>query len=346
MTTLTEIDSLEILVIIDNELDPISTYQLPPTTLTATGNLMHIAHANPIPPTSLGPTTTSLLMSNIPCAAHGLSLMITATVGPHSRTLLFDTGPEPSAFALNASRLRADLSQIELIHLSHWHRDHSGGMLKAIELINAARGPDEAPVRVDLHPSRPEFRGFMSPKGPVSMEADPTFDEIMLAGGEVVKKDTPHTVLGGMFMISGEIPRVTPYEKGVLRGIRWHSASQSWESDELIRDERLLMCNVKGKGVVVFTGCSHAGAVNACKHAVELAEKAAGEKVPLYAVMGGYHLVGPNEAMVEETVRDFKELDAKVYLPGHCSGWRVKYAIEREMPGRLAPSTVGTRFVI
>lgn len=346
MASLIEVDSLEVLVIIDNELDPISTYQLPSTTLTATGNMMHIAHANPVLPIDRGPNTTELRMDNICCSAHGLSLMITATKGTVSRTVLFDTGPEESAWERNATRLRADLSKIELIQLSHWHRDHSGGMLKAIELINAARGPEEAPVKVDLHPSRPEFRGFMSPKGPVSMEADPTFDEIMLAGGEVVKKDTPHTVLGGMFMISGEIPRVTPYEKGVLRGIRWHSSSQSWESDELIRDERLLMCNVKGKGVVVFTGCSHAGAVNACKHALELAEKAAGEKVPLYAVMGGYHLVGPNEAMIEETVKDFKELDAQVYLAGHCSGWRVKFAIEREMPGRLAPSTVGARFVI
>lgn len=344
MASLVEVDSLEILVIIDNELDPISTYQIP--NLTATGNMMHIAFANPNKPTDRGPNTHELRMDNVCCSAHGLSLMITATKGSAKHTILFDTGPEESAWERNVQRLRPDLSKIELIQLSHWHCDHSGGMLKAIQMINAARGPDEAPVKVDLHPSRPEFRGFMSPQGPVSMEADPSFDEIMLAGGEVVKKDTAHVVLDGMFMVSGEIPRVTPYEKGLLRGIRWHGESRGWESDELIKDERLLMCNVKGKGVVVFTGCSHAGAVNACKHGLELAEKAAGEKMPLYAVMGGYHLTGPNEAMIEDTIKDFKELDAKIFLAGHCSGWRVKYAIEREMPGRLAPSTVGTKFTL
>lgn len=95
--------------------------------------------------------------------------------------------------------------------------------------------------------------------------ADPTFDEVMLAGGKVVKKDTAHAVLDGFFVVSGEIPRVTGYERGVLRGIRWDGKSQAWESDELIKDERLLMCDVKGKGIVVFTGCSHAGAVNASK---------------------------------------------------------------------------------
>lgn len=309
--------------------------------LKATGNMMDIAHANPDPPSvARGEKTTELRMDNVCCSAHGLSLMITATKGDVSHTVLFDTGPEESAWERNVSRLRPDLSKIELIQLSHWHRDHSGGMLKAIELINAARGPDAAPVKVDLHPSRPDFRGFMSPKGPVSMEADPTFDEIMLAGGEVVKKDQPHTVLDNMFLVSGEIPRVTSYEKGVLRGIRYDNSKQDWESDEMIRDERLLMCNIKGKGIIVFTGCSHAGAVNACKNALELA----GGQVPLYAVMGGYHLTGPNEAMIEDTVKDFKDLDAKIFLAGHCSGWRVKFAIEREMPGRLAPSTVGMKF--
>ena len=319
MASLVEIDSLEILVIIDNELDPISTYQVPG--VAAEGNMMHIAFANSSKPTNRGPNVHELRMDTVCCSAHGLSLMITATKGAVSHTVLFDTGPEEAAWERNVKRLRPDLSKIELIQLSHWHRDHSGGMLQAI---------------------RPEYRGFMSPKGPVSMEADPTFDEIMLAGGEVMKKDKPHTILDGMFMVSGEIPRVTPYEKGLLRGIRWYGKTESWESDEMIADERLLMCNVKNKGVVVFTGCSHAGAVNASKHALELA----GGKVPLYAVMGGYHLTGPNEAMIEDTVKDFKKLDAKVFLAGHCSGWRVKFALEREMPGRLAPSTVGTKFTL
>jgi 7,8-dihydropterin-6-yl-methyl-4-(beta-D-ribofuranosyl)aminobenzene 5'-phosphate synthase len=205
MTSLTEVDSLEILVVIDNELDPISTYQIPG--LTAEGNMMHIAFANPEPAVGRGPSTKELKMDNICYSAHGLSLIITARKGDVSHTLMFDTGPEEGAWERNVMRLRPDLSKIELIQLSHWHRDHSGGMLRAISMINEARGRDEAPVKVDLHPSRPDFRGFTTPNGPISMEADPTFDEIMLAGGEVIKKDKAHTVLDGMFMVSGEIPR-------------------------------------------------------------------------------------------------------------------------------------------
>jgi 7,8-dihydropterin-6-yl-methyl-4-(beta-D-ribofuranosyl)aminobenzene 5'-phosphate synthase len=97
-----------------------------------------------------------------------------------------------------------------------------------------------------------------------------------------------------------------------------------------------------GKGTVMFTGCSHRGVVNASRNAV----KSLGGSVPLYAVLGGYHLVGTTQSQVEETVRDLKALDPKVLLPGHCSGWRAKYEIEKQMPGRLVPCTVGSKIII
>ena len=77
------------------------------------------------------------------------------------------------------------------------------------------------------------------------------------------------------------------------------------------------------------------------KHALEL-----GSTTSLYAVVGGYHLVGPNETFIEETIADLKELNPRVLMPGHCSGWRAKNEIEKKMPGKLAPSTVGTKFVL
>jgi 7,8-dihydropterin-6-yl-methyl-4-(beta-D-ribofuranosyl)aminobenzene 5'-phosphate synthase len=76
---------------------------------------MHIAHANPSHPSNRGPNTTELRMDNICCSAHGLSLMITATKGDAKHTILFDTGPEESAWERNVSRLRPDLSKIELV---------------------------------------------------------------------------------------------------------------------------------------------------------------------------------------------------------------------------------------
>ena len=188
-----------------------------------------------------------LRMDRICCSAHGLSLLITGTQDGESHSVLFDTGPEEHAFERNARRLGADVGKVEVIQLSHWHRDHSGGMLKAISMINEARKENLPPLQVDLHPARPLYRGNQPPEFPVvSLEADPTFSEIEAAGAQVVKSDKPHTVCENYFLVSGEIPRVTEYEKGLRFGVRCDSLDEGWEKDEEMADERFLMCKLKG----------------------------------------------------------------------------------------------------
>ncbi|OCL13749.1 hypothetical protein AOQ84DRAFT_282485 [Glonium stellatum] len=338
MSRLAEIDSLEVVVIVDNEVDPMSPCMHP--SVQASGGMRDISMKSTIHPENRGGANFELRMDNICCGAHGLSLMITAVQGEKRRTVLFDTGPEEDTWERNVRRLRPNLASIKLIQLSHWHRDHSGGMLRAIRMIHTAKGPSEDRVIVDVHPNRPDYRGIMA-TGPVSLEADPSFEEIKATGAILSRPNEPHTVLDDMFLISGEIPRVTPYETGFKRGIRFDSSKGTWKKDELILDERFLMCNLKGKGVVVFTGCSHAGAINASKHAMQFSEGS-----PLYCVVGGYHLADAEVSQIQETVRDFRKLGPKILIPGHCSGWRVKYEIEKKMPGCLVPSFVGSKFIL
>lgn len=231
-------------------------------------------------------------------------------------------------------------------------------MLRAIKMINQARAPGSNKPIIDLHPARPDFRGVTTPILQMSLEADPTFQEIEDAGAIVSKSTTAHTVLDGYFLVSGEIPRITSYEVGMRNGARFSKEKGEWEKDEKMEDERFVMCKVKGrislandirpikadttadKGIVMFTGCSHAGVVNASRHAIEL-----GKGAPLYAVIGGYHLADAEPTMIEQSIRDLKALDPKVLLPGHCTGWRAKYKIGEEMPGRLAPCVVGTKYM-
>ena len=102
------------------------------------------------------------------------------------------------------------------------------------------------------------------------------------------------------------------------------------------------MCKLKDKGLVMFTGCSHAGVVNASKHAIEL-----GGGAPLYAVMGGFHLADAEPEQIQATVADLKALGVKILLAGHCTGWRAKFEIQKEFPeGVLVPSFVGSKFVL
>ncbi|KAI9739403.1 MAG: hypothetical protein M1818_005091 [Claussenomyces sp. TS43310] len=341
MTNLQEIDSLEALVIVDNELDPISWAA--PNTVTADGNLVDVGMRSKSEIHGREPATKELRMDQICCAAHGLSIMLTATRGDVNHTILFDAGPEGEVWERNAARLAVDLSAIEVIQLSHWHRDHSGGMLKALELINAAKadkGISRRGISVDLHSDRPDYRGIQAGLITLSLEADPTFAEIEATGATITRSSEGHTVLDNMFLISGEIPRQTTYETGLKNGIRFSNDTKIWTTDELIKDERFLMCNLKGKGIVVFTGCSHAGVVNTSRNAVELLSKV----VPLHAVVGGFHLASSDDEGTRAAVQGLKALGPRVLLPGHCTGWRAKFEIERDMPGRLVPCTVGTRY--
>ncbi|EAW09356.1 MBL fold metallo-hydrolase [Aspergillus clavatus NRRL 1] len=353
---LVEIDSLEALVIIDNELDPLSP--VAPDTVQVSGLMGSLATGSPHELQDRVDAHKELRMDDICCSAHGLSILVTATKGAVKHSVLFDVGPEEDAWERNARRLQADLASVEVIQLSHWHRDHSGGLLRAIRMINEAKRVKgvEARLSVDLHPSRPDYRGMTIGQKIISLQADPSFEEIEAAGGTVDKHDEMHTILDDFFLISGEIPRRTSYENGLKGGMRFSREDDDWFSDERIADERFLMCNLKGwciapspvssrmltaldKGIVMFTGCSHAGVVNAAIHAVE----SLGGTVPLHAVVGGFHLATSEEQQMESTVKDLRKLDPAVLLPGHCTGWRAKFAIERLMPGTLVPCTVGIK---
>jgi 7,8-dihydropterin-6-yl-methyl-4-(beta-D-ribofuranosyl)aminobenzene 5'-phosphate synthase len=105
-------------------------------------------------------------------------------------------------------------------------------------------------------------------------------------------------------------------------------------------DERWLAVHVKGKGLIVFSACSHAGIVNVLKHA-----RASFPDVPLHAVMGGLHLSGANEKIIPQTVDAMKEFQLAIISAGRCTGWRAMSALANAFGDKVvAPSAVGKRY--
>lgn len=147
------------------------------------------------------------------------------------------------------------MTDIGAIVLSHWHRDHSGGLLSAIRLASSGRS-DGDQVIVALPPDKPAFRGIMFDQ-PISLEADPTVDEINSAGGKTVVLDEARTILDDAFLISGEIPRQTEYEGGIPGGVRYDPAEDEWIKDELIMEERFVMCKLKGESLSSLNQSPH-----------------------------------------------------------------------------------------
>ncbi len=272
------------------------------------------------------------------CACHGLALLIPATRGNQAHTVLFDSGPEEYAFERNTARLKLDLGKVESVVLSHGHWDHAGGMLKAIDLVRASSGGR----RLDYyaHPGMFNSRARRLPSGEYRPMRDVPKPDALAARGATVESIRESRALhDGMFFLSGEIPRVSGFERG-LPGHYQRAADGSWQPDPLIIDERFLMVNVAGKGLIVFTACSHAGVVNVLRHARESAPG-----VPIYAVIGGFHLAGVNEKIIPDTVEAMAEFNLQIVGAGHCSGWRAVRALANAFGDKVVdPSVVGKRY--
>jgi 7,8-dihydropterin-6-yl-methyl-4-(beta-D-ribofuranosyl)aminobenzene 5'-phosphate synthase len=317
---------LEVLVVVDNVTDSLSSTPpnvIPEWTGLITGGRMHVVSG-----------------AAICCAHHGLSLLITAHAGNEKRTLLLDAGPEGATFVRNASILGVDFGAIDAVVLSHGHWDHAGGLLAAVEAIARERGAGQVPCYT--HPGMFAQRATQRPTGELAVhEPVPDPERLAQAGARVVNTREAQSAAGGMFYVSGEIPRRTAYEVGLPGHLRRGADGKSWEPDPLLMDERFVSVRVKDKGQFVFSACSHAGVVNVLTHARETFPD-----VPLYGVMGGLHLAGITEKAIPDTVADLKTFGLKMLAPGHCTGWRALSVLAREFGAELAPSAVGKRYLI
>jgi 7,8-dihydropterin-6-yl-methyl-4-(beta-D-ribofuranosyl)aminobenzene 5'-phosphate synthase len=334
-----ELDELRLLVVMDNATDMLSSVdegvpQLP--------EMAHQAARFPVV-RMFGEHECKVGLDKSCCACHGFSVLATGRKGGVEHTMLYDVGPYAHMWLANAQRLGIDLAKIEALFLSHWHADHSLGFPEVIAAIAAARraAGNTAPLPVDLHPDRPDQRGVLHPSGLLMLHPDePTFEAIEAAGGRVARHAEAHLLCGGFFYGSGEIPRVTAYEKGV----HGHHTrrGENIVPDPLIMDERFLAARVRGRGVTVLSACSHAGVVNAC-----LAAQQAFAPAPVDVVLGGYHLSGREmEKRIPATVRDLKErIRPNIVASAHCTGWRAEAALSAAFaPGHYGPSAVGTLY--
>lgn len=324
MAKLTAVDRLDVQVLVDNVTDSLSS--TPPFVTREWTQLQR---------QGMRLTTGASLC----CANHGLSLVITAHGPGGARTMLFDGGPVDYAVERNGVRLGIDFGAIEAAMLSHGHWDHAGGLPRALGLINQANGGRAVPLY--LHPGMFGWYGQRQPDGGVlPAEPIPTPAQWVTFGAEPVVTTESQTCLDGMFFVSGEIPRLTAYEKGLSSQVRQTEDGKDWRPDPLVMDERFLAVHVHGKGLVVFSACSHAGIVNVLRHA-----RACFPDAKLHAVMGGFHLAGSTEAAIPETVRDLGTFGLDLIIPAHCTGWRAVNALERAYgEATVVPCAVGKRF--
>ena len=316
-----QVDSVTVSVVVDNTTDMLS--RRPPHVASELRVLMAAG-------------MRELTGEGLCSAHHGLSLLVTARVGERERTVLFDAGPDPYALERNARRMGLDFGTIEAVILSHGHFDHSEGLLKAIELVRERDAHRSVPLH--LHPGVFVRRAAQLPGGEmIPLQDVPSASALSGCGYSLVESDQPEEIRDGAFFLSGEIPRRS-FERGMANQVRLTS-SGDWEPDPLVMDERFMVVHIRGKGLAIFTGCSHAGIVNICNHARNLFPQ-----TPLYALVGGLHLVYPNEDLIDPTIAELKQFNFSVIVPGHCTGWRAVHGLVRAFgEDKVDPLAVGTR---
>jgi len=269
---------------------------------------------------------------NLPLAEHGFACLVKVQAGTEEHTVLFDAGASTICFFHNAKLLGIDFTKLESIALSHGHFDHFGALLKFLKdggrKISFVCHPDAFLERRLNIPAL----GMTVNMGMLS-EADLRQTRVTIH-----KIAEASTLAEGLVMVTGEVERVTDFEKG----FPWAEAKieDKWVADPL-RDDQGLVINLKGKGLVVLSGCSHTGIINIVKHA----QKISGVE-RIHAVMGGFHLTGPLfEPIIDVTVEEMKKIGPEIIVPMHCTGWKAINRFVDRMPQQCTLNSVGTKYI-
>ena len=307
---LKEVDRVEILTVIDNYVDVL---------LTNT----EVITRPPLAKTGTIPVDTLL-------AEHGLSLLVTVYEGEEKHTMLFDTGYSKIGVPHNLEQLEVDLSKVEAIALSHGHMDHTGSLYPILDKI-----PGTIPLV--LHPgafAAPRFFGLADGRRLLFPQTLVKKD-LEKRNIDLVESKTPTSLAGERIVVTGEVERVTSFEKGLPNAVLERDGKI--EKDP-ISDDQALVINLKGKGLVVIAGCSHAGIINTILYARKMTGI---EKV--HAVIGGFHLSGPHfEKIIEHTIGELKKIRPQFLSPMHCTGWKAIQQMSQAFPDQFILNSVGS----
>ena len=236
-------------------------------------------------------------------AQHGISFLIEYK----GRKVLFDAGQNADPILHNMELLGLNPRDIDYVFLSHCHYDHTGGLIGILKETGRK-------VPIVAHPTI--FRKHFVTKPYLRHVGIPFRREEVEKYGELFLTAEPFQIIEGMYS-TGEITEKEEFERGTLEVYTLRDGRIV--VDEL-RDDMSIAVKTP-EGLVVVSGCSHAGIISIVKHSMRLT----GEK-KVRAVIGGFHLIDAGEERIRRTVEAFKELGVKEVYTGHCTGLKAEAA--------------------
>ncbi|MFP4221900.1 MAG: MBL fold metallo-hydrolase, partial [Phormidium sp.] len=250
---------------------------------------------------------------------HGLSWWIEAD----DVRILFDTG-QGAVLKHNAEALNLPLESLDAIALSHGHDDHAGGLSDVLSLCGD---------RIDLYLHPDSLKPKYSPRGDISAPLR-NLETLQRRVKRLVVTAEPTEILSGLWL-TGTIPRHHPLED--TGGQFWHDAEHQ-QVDELLDDRSLFI--ETPKGIVVVLGCAHAGIINTLASIRHVTNS------PIYAVMGGMHLLHASEERLAATMETLSQYNIQHIGANHCTGTKAIARLWQQFGDRCFEAHVGTRFEV
>lgn len=282
-------------------------------------------------PAELQSVKVTLLSTMLVGTADGIGEWgFAALVEADGRKILFDTGARPNTVLENAKELKVDLRDVQDVVLSHFHYDHTSGLITLRREF--AKSNPRAFSRVHVG------KGIFLPRrGAMDNPMIAAKKEYEATDGVFVEHDKPEEILPGVWL-TGPVPRVYP-EKNYPRGVEVAEGS-NWVEDD-VPDDQSLVFNTP-KGLVLLTGCGHAGIINTLQYARAFLRPA-----PVDAAIGGFHLFAANDEQLDWTADKLKEFQTAQILGAHCTGIESVYHLRRRMGldrHRCEVGTVGATY--
>ena len=277
-------------------------------------------------------TVLSTMLADAGFGEWGYSALVEAD----GKKILFDTGANPDIVLKNAAALGIELSDVEDVVISHHHDDHTGGLLSLRRTL-MLKNPN-AMSRV--HVSGNIFTPRLKADGSDGNGLTPLRGPYEATGGHFILHDGPTELAPGVWF-TGPVPRKFPETNWSDQGLRIHTSTG--DTMDNIPDDAALVFNTSD-GLVILTGCGHAGIVNIATYA-----QAITNKKTVVAVIGGLHLFAKTDDVVDWTGAQLKGFGVKYLLAGHCTGIEATLRLRQALglDRHTAPvSSVGSSFTL